>query len=104
MMTEPLMSSVARFQIDRAAGESALLRARSADGKDALRDVAREFEALFVKQMLSSMRATLDKENDMLYGGMSQDIFEDMLYTEYSKVIAKTGSLGISDLIYEQLK
>lgn len=67
-----------------------------------LRAVATEFEALFAKQMLDSMRSTLNSENDMFHGGMAQDIFEDMLYEEYSRVMAKTGSLGIADIIYSQ--
>jgi flagellar protein FlgJ len=67
-----------------------------------LRAVATEFETLFAKQMLDTMRATLDTENDMFHGGMAQDIFEDMLYEEYARMMAKTGSLGIAEIIYNQ--
>lgn len=70
---------------------------------DRLREVSREFEALFVEQMLSSMRKTIHKENDILDGGMAQGIFEDMLYQEYSRIIAKTGSLGLSEMVYRDL-
>ena len=76
------------------------LRAGSDD--DRLRSVASEFEVLFAKQMLDTMRATLNKEDDMFHGGMAQDIFEDMLYEEYARMMAKTGSLGIADIIYNQ--
>lgn len=103
-MVDVLMNSVQRFQADAVAGSDAAARSRSADSDEALRAVAQEFEALFIKQMLSSMRETLDSGSDMLHGGMSQDIFEDMLYDEYSKVMAKTGDLGIANLIYDQLK
>lgn len=72
------------------------------DSKEQLREVATEFEALLAKQMLDSMRSTLNSEGDMFYGGMAQDVFEDMLYTEYSRVFAKSGSLGIAELIYSQ--
>jgi flagellar protein FlgJ len=74
----------------------------SGDKHAQLKTVAQEFEALFVKQMLDSMRDTLEPDNDLFYGGMAQDIFQDMLYDEYSRMIAKTGSLGIADLIYDQ--
>ena len=103
-MVDAMMNSMSRFQADTAAGADAAARSRSSKSDEALREVAREFEALFVKQMLSSMRQTLDPGSDMLYGGISQDIFEDMLYEEYAKVMAKTGSLGIAELVYGQLK
>jgi flagellar protein FlgJ len=68
-----------------------------------LKDACRDFEAIFIKQMLDSMRKTVQKTglND---GGMAEDIFEDFLYDEYSKVMAKTGSFGISELLYRQFK
>lgn len=73
-----------------------------ADDQTRLRAVAKEFESLFAKQMLDSMRDTLNKEDDMFNGGMAQDIFDDMLYEEYARMMANTGSLGIADLIVNQ--
>ncbi|MFP4376163.1 MAG: rod-binding protein [Spirochaetales bacterium] len=66
-----------------------------------LKAVATEFEALFVKQMLDTMRATLNKQDDLLGGGFAEEVFEDMLYDEYSRMIAATGSLGVAELITE---
>ena len=74
------------------------------DGRQQLKAVAKEFESLFVKQMLDSMRATLNKEDNLLDGGMAENIFEDMLYEEYSRMIAATGSLGVAELIYSQYR
>lgn len=71
-------------------------------GKERLQQVATEFESLFVKQMLDSMRDTLNEEDDLLSGGFAEDVFEDMLYDEYARKIAATGSLGIADLITRQ--
>jgi peptidoglycan hydrolase FlgJ len=72
------------------------------DPQAQLKAVAIEFESLFTKQMLDSMRATLSPDDDLFYGGMAQDIFQDMLYEEYARMMAKTGSLGVADLIYSQ--
>jgi peptidoglycan hydrolase FlgJ len=76
----------------------------SGDGESRLEAVAQEFESLFVKQMLDSMRDTLNKEEDIFNGGMAQDIFEDMLYDEYSRILSRSGSLGIADLLVEQYR
>ena len=103
-MTDSLSNSFSRVPVDANIGHELAARSRSAEDDQALRSVAEDFEALFVKQMLGSMRSTLDPESDLLHGGLSQDIFEDMLYDEYARVMAKTGSIGIADMIYNQLK
>ena len=72
------------------------------DSRTQLRAAAREFESLFAKQMLDSMRDTLNTEDDMFHGGMAQDIFDDMLYEEYGRMIAQGGGLGIADMIVQQ--
>ncbi len=72
--------------------------------KQKLYDVALEFESLFVKIMLNSMRKTLNKENDLFYAGLQQDIFEDMLYDEYAKIFSKNANLGLAKEMYKQLE
>ena len=61
-----------------------------------------DFEAIFIKQMLDSMRKTVDKTS-LLGGGMAEDIFEDMIYDEYAKKMSKTSDFGIKDMLYKQL-
>lgn len=73
------------------------------DRKSELYKVSQDFEALFIKQMLDVMRKTIHKEDDMLNGGMGQDIYEDMLYSEYAKKMASTAQFGLADMIYRQL-
>ena len=69
-----------------------------------LREVAEDFEAIFVKQMLESMRGTLNPDNRLVDTGMAGDIFEDMLYDEYASIMAKTGGFGLADLIVDQYR
>ncbi len=73
------------------------------DRNSDLYKACQDFEALFIKQMLDAMRKTVNKEDDMLNGGMSQDIFEGMLYDEYAKKMAETAQFGLSDMIYRQV-
>jgi flagellar protein FlgJ len=75
--------------------------ALSADEKK-LKEATVEFEALFIKQMLNSMKKTINKSG-LLDGGMGEEIFEDMLYDEYAKNMAQTANLGISDMMFRQL-
>ncbi|HET6452331.1 MAG TPA: rod-binding protein [Spirochaetia bacterium] len=73
------------------------------DKKSELYKVSQDFEALFIKQMLDVMRKTIHKEDDLLGGGLGQDVYEDMLYDEYAKKMAATAQFGLSDMIYRQL-
>jgi len=43
-------------------------------------------------------------KDGLLDGGAAEDIFQDMLYDERSRIMAKTGSFGIQDLLFSQLK
>lgn len=72
------------------------------DKSSKLYKVSQEFEAIFIKQMLNVMRKSVSKSG-LLDGGMAEEIFEDMLYDEYAKKMAVTGSFGIADMIYKQL-
>ncbi len=71
--------------------------------KRRLREVSEDFEALMINQMLKEMRKTVNK-SDLINGGMAEQIFEDMLYDEYSKEFSKTKTFGLSDIIYNQLE
>ncbi|MFP4301672.1 MAG: rod-binding protein [Alkalispirochaetaceae bacterium] len=97
-----------RTQIQRAAGtaeNAATLGRRTAGvGQARLREVAEEFESLFLKEMLDSMRNTLNEENRLVDTGMAGEYFEDMLYEEYSKIMAKRGTFGIAELIVDQFR
>lgn len=81
---------------------SSLPRVNAQASRDELNEVAQEFESLFVKMMLDSMRDTRNSEDNFTYGGMAEDIFEDMLYTEYASDIARRGDFGIADMIINQ--
>jgi flagellar protein FlgJ len=67
-----------------------------------LEEACRDFEAIFIKQMLDAMKNTVQKTN--LFGrNMAEDIFEDMLYDEYAKEMSKSTDLGIAEMMYKQL-
>lgn len=62
-----------------------------------------DFESIFVKQMLDSMRSTVPK-GGLFDGGMSQEIFEDRLYDSYAEKISSTAGLGLARQMFEQIK
>ena len=73
------------------------------DKNSPLYHASQDFEALFIKQMLDVMRKTIHKEDDLLGGGIGQDVYEDMLYNEYAKKMAATAQFGLAETIYRQV-
>lgn len=57
-------------------------------------------EGYFVKEMLSSMRSTVEKSG--LFNGDNK-MAEDMLYDEYATSITKNAQLGLADQMYLSL-
>ena len=71
--------------------------------RDGLRAASKEFEAIFVYQMISAMRQTIG-ENTMMPKSNGEQIFEGMLDEEWSKKLAGThGPGGLSQVLYRQL-
>ncbi|EPG67273.1 rod-binding protein [Leptospira wolffii] len=67
-----------------------------------LYDASVEFESIFVKMMLKEMKSTVHKTG-LIEGGYAEEIFEDMLYDEYSKNLSANSSLGLAEQIYQSL-
>ncbi|HEB31306.1 MAG TPA: muramidase [Spirochaetes bacterium] len=67
-----------------------------------LMDLCYDMEALFVGNMLKSMRKTII-ENDFFGKSLAKDIFQDMLYDEYAQLMARTDQFGLAHQIYNQL-
>lgn len=68
-----------------------------------LYDAAEEFESMFINMMFKAMRKNLNPENNLLHGGFRQEVFEDMLYDEYAKAVAKSDGFDLGRAMYEQL-
>ncbi len=63
---------------------------------------AQEFEAIFVRQMLSAMTETLE-DDSMLGTGPGSDWYQEMFLQEVAMNIAEKGELGLSRQILGQL-
>jgi soluble lytic murein transglycosylase-like protein len=62
--------------------------------------VAQDFEAMFIHQMLKSMRNTVPKDKDMSNG---RRIFTEMLDEQIANTASRTGSFGLAQIIYKDL-
>lgn len=74
---------------------------RQAANPEKLKEVAQDFEATFLSQMLSHMFAGIETD-PLTGGGEAEDIYRSMMVDEYGKLIAKSGGIGIADHVMRQ--
>ena len=67
-----------------------------------LRNAANDFEAIFIQQMLKTMRET-SLESNLIPKSEGEKYFRSMLDEHYAQLTAKSGSLGLGEMIYKQL-
>jgi flagellar protein FlgJ len=61
-----------------------------------------EMESLFVAKMFKEMRNSVEK-SDWLHGGFAEEVFQDMLYDEYSLMVSKNSNLGLAKMLYDEM-
>ena len=72
------------------------------DKNDKLFQLCLELETFLVKNLLSSMRSTVQKSN-LIEQGFAGKIYEDMLYDEYAKDLTRNAGFGLAEQAYLQL-
>lgn len=71
--------------------------------KRKLAQACADFESVFYKMMLDSMRESLNK-NSLFPKTPATDLYEDMLYDRYAKEMSRdSGTDGIGATLYEQV-
>lgn len=73
------------------------------DKDSALYKACEDFQSIFIKQMLDTMRKTVDKSDSMVQQNEGEKVFEDMLYDEYAKKMSKSAGFDLADNIYKQM-
>jgi len=72
------------------------------DKDDKLYQLCLELETFLVKNILTSMRNTVQKSG-LIDEGFAGKIYEDMLYDEYAKDFTKNANFGLAEMAYRQL-
>jgi Rod binding domain-containing protein len=67
-----------------------------------LKKVCADFEAIFVAQMLKSMRESVEK-SDLFGDGFGSDMYQSMFDTQLSEKIAQGSGTGIGQILYKTM-
>ena len=84
---------------------SSLAQTTTAAGADRqeLREAAQAFEAIFLRQMLASARASTLLDEDSPFSGAGMTEFAAMRDDHFADLAARGGGLGLADQIETQL-
>ena len=74
------------------------------DDIETAREVGNQFEAMFIKMMLKSMREASKPFESKLFDTKHLDTFEEMYHGELAQEISKQGALGIGQWLIERLQ
>ncbi len=98
------VDSLARFQSAKSQDEAALQHVDKlkASAPEELKKVARDFESLFMDIVLKAMRQSVVKSG-LIDGGNAEEIYQGMLDSEYSKIMAEQGTTGLAQMIEKQV-
>lgn len=80
-----------------------LEKALQAKDDKKLYDACVELESVFINKVFDAMRSSISR-SDLVPRGFATEAFESMLYDEYAKEISKSKTMGISEILYNQLK
>ena len=90
-----------RFESQLAAASLAARRP-VIDKTDKLYEQCEALETFLVKTLITSMRNTVQK-SEFIDTGFAGEIYEDMLYDEYTKGFTKNANFGLAELAYLEL-
>ena len=80
---------------------AALRRGAEANDPETLRAAAKQFESLFTKMMLESMRSA--SMGDPLFGSDQGDMYQDMADDQLAVQLSQGKGLGLADMLIRQL-
>jgi flagellar protein FlgJ len=73
------------------------------DKNDKLYQLCLELETFLVKNLLTTMRNTVQKSG-LVDDSFAGKMYEDMLYDEYAKDFTKNANFGLAEQAYRQLR
>ena len=72
------------------------------DKNDELYEMCVELETFLIKNLIKGMRGTIQKTK-LIDTGFAGEMYEDMLYDEYAKTLAKNANFGFAEMAYRDL-
>ncbi|MEB3206839.1 MAG: rod-binding protein [Vampirovibrionales bacterium] len=110
-MSNPITSSpnanLSRFSLEKTDRLISNLKSnvKSMETPEELEKNAKQFEAIFINQLLDEMDKSVNREGSLLSGGESEKSFRGLMYQEIATMAADrplNQGFGIAKAVYEQ--
>jgi len=101
LATDNIMNN-AQVQYALQAQKNTRLSGNKAFNMTEAKRAAEDFEAFFITSTLESMFAGV-KTDGLFGGGTAEQIYRSMLFDEYGKLMAKNGTVGVSNQIMDTI-
>ncbi|NLV16096.1 MAG: flagellar biosynthesis protein FlgJ [Syntrophomonadaceae bacterium] len=99
-----MQPAASQLQASQAGLNSGKAKSALSGEEEKLMEACRDFEAIFLNELLKAMRKTVPK-SDLVKSGFSQEVFQSMLDEEYSKLMATSQqSTGLAEMVFLQLQ
>ena len=95
-------TSLALMQASQSGTQGQIKSLNGAKNAERIKDTAREFEAVFLSEMLKPMFEGVEV-NETFGGGKGEEIFRSMMIDEYGKNIASKNITGIQTQVMNKL-
>lgn len=85
-------------------GSASMMSEAAANRKDtpeAIKKALVEFEAIFINQMLKTMRESIEKTS-LFHGGSGEEVYSSMFDMELSRSLASAGGIGLEKTFMKQ--
>lgn len=99
----PAMAGIQNFQTAQNLASASRAGRHAGQSAAELAKASEQFESLMLNFMIREMRATVP-ESSLFPQSMAQDIFSGMLDERIAGEMSQHGGIGISRMIFEQLK
>ena len=107
-LAAPINTTFALTQVSKARAEQAASNVKAA-GQDIspeedarLTEVAQDFEAMFLSEMLKPMFEGI-KPDPVFGGGKGEEVFQGFMIDKYGKMMSERGGIGIADAVKNEL-
>lgn len=69
-----------------------------------LKKACDDFESYFIQLMFKEMRKTVNEDQGIIKKSQGEKIFRDLLDEQTSKLLTANGGIGLSNMMYMQMK
>ncbi len=101
-MAEPLSGLVTPPIPPKGKPDDLAARAAGAQTRAQAEAVAKDFERMFIAEMLQPMFAGIETDGEF-GGGEGEDAFRPMLIDQYAKAVAGRGGVGVADAVLKEI-